>query len=94
MLDLADQPTHSVSFEIQADAEPGLLPRLLTPFARRDLVPDQVKARRFGDTIEAMLAMDAMPTEMVNLVEGNLRQIVGLRRVTVVLRATPRLRAA
>ena len=31
--------------------------------------------------------MDAMPSEMVHLVEGNLRQIVGVRRVTVELRA-------
>ena len=93
MLSLVDHPYQSVLFELQADAEPGLLPRLLVPFARRDLVPDLVKTRRHGDTIEASLAMDAMPSEMVHLVEGNLRQIVGLRRLTVVLRASVRAAA-
>jgi hypothetical protein len=93
MLSLADHPTQSVCFELQADAEPGLLPRLLVPFARRDLTPDHVKTRRFGDVIEATLAMDAMPAEMLHLVEGNLRQIVGLRRLTVVLRASIRAAA-
>lgn len=80
----------SVRYELTADAEPGLLPRLLVPFARRDLLPDMVRTRRHGDTIVASLAMDAMPSEMVHLVEGNLRQIVGLRRLEVVLRATVR----
>ena len=93
MLSLVDHPYQSVLFELQADAEAGLLPRLLVPFARRDLVPDQIKTRRHGDTIEATLAMDAMPAEMVHLVEGNLRQIVGLRRLTVVLRASVRAAA-
>ncbi len=88
---MSDEPvTRSVCFELAADAEAGLIPRLLVPFARRDLVPDQVRTRRHGDTILASLGMDAMPSEMVHLVEGNLRQIVGLRRLEVVLRASIR----
>ena len=85
--------TRSVSFDLVADAEPGLLPRLLVPFARRDLVPDQIRARRHGDTIVASVGMAAMPAGMVHLVEGNLRQIVGLRRLEVVLRADLRTAA-
>jgi hypothetical protein len=88
-----DTVTQSVCFELVADAEPGLLPRLLVPFARRDLLPDQVRFRRTGDAVFASLAMEAMPTEMVHLVEGNLRQIVGLRRLEVVLRAAMRVAA-
>ena len=83
----------SVTFDLLADAEPGLLPRVLVPFARRDLTPDQVKARRVGDGIEATLHLAAMPAEMVHLVEGNLRQIVGVRRVEVVLRGVVRAAA-
>lgn len=93
MLCSADHPYQSVCFEVSADAEAGLLPRLLVPFARRDLVPDQMRTRRSGDMIEAHLSMDAMPAEMVNLVEGNLRQVVGLRRLTVVVRGAARVAA-
>ncbi len=76
----------SVTFDLLAHAEPGLLPRVLVPFARRDLAADQLRARRFGDTMQVTLMFDAMPGEMVRLVEGNLRQIVGVHRVEVTLR--------
>lgn len=76
----------SVTFTMLADAEPGLLPRVLVPFARRDIAADQFKARRFGDAMQITVILDAIPVEMVHLIEGNLRQIVGMRRVEVVLR--------
>ena len=87
---MTQPPTRSVCFELLADAEPGLLPRILVPFARRDLLPDQVRTRRIGDTVTARIAMHAMPSEMIHLVEGNLRQIVGLRRLEVVIHADVR----
>ena len=90
MLSLAGHPTQPVRFELTADAEPGLLPRLLVPFARRDLTPDAMRARRTGTTITATLDMHEMPTEFVHLVEGNLRQVVGVRRVSVTLLAAAR----
>lgn len=67
-----------VVFHVLAEASPGLLSRLLQPFARRDLVPDEVFARREGDMLHARLAMAGMPGEMVHLVAGNLRQIIGV----------------
>lgn len=82
--------SRSVLFELVADAEPGLLSRVLVPFARRGLIPDQVRARRIGEAVQASVAVDAMPAETVHLVEGNLRQIVGVRRVEVVLRGAIR----
>ena len=80
-----DPPCRSVRFELLADAEPGLLARVLGPFARRDLVPDRVRARRDGLAMRVEIGMDAMPSEMLHLVEGNLRQIVGMQRLSVVL---------
>jgi hypothetical protein len=71
----------AVRFTILADAEPGLLPRLLQPFAKRDLVPDALEAERSGDSMRVTLAMHAMPVEVMHLVEGNLRQVVGVREV-------------
>lgn len=78
----ADGPTPgtwSVRFTLLADAEPALLSRVLAPFARRDLVPDHLAARRLGAALRVEVGMDSMPAEAVSLVEGNLRQIVGLR---------------
>ncbi len=72
----------SVRFSVVADASPGLLVRLLQPFARRDLTPDAVEARTVDDVVRLDIAMAAMPAEMVHLVEGNLRQTVGVRSVT------------
>jgi hypothetical protein len=68
----------AVRFTLTATAEPGLLPRLLIPFARRDLTPDSLDCVRSGDTLRVEIAMAAMPAEMVHLIEGNLRQTVGV----------------
>ena len=72
----------AVRFSVQAEASPGLLPRLIQPFARRDLMPDGFTAERRGETVRVDIAMDRMPAEMVHLVEGNLRQVVGVISVT------------
>jgi hypothetical protein len=69
----------AVRFTLVADAVPGLLPRLLQPFAKRDLSPDLFTASRGGEDMRVEIAMHEMPAEMVHLVEGNLRQVVGVR---------------
>lgn len=71
----------AVRFTLLADVAPGLLPRLLQPFAKRDLTPDSFAASRAGDAMRIDISMDAMPAETVHLVEGNLRQVVGVRSV-------------
>jgi hypothetical protein len=76
-----------VRFLLDADPSPGLLSRLLQPYAKRDLVPDRMWSHRAGDTIHVEIAMEAMPAEMVHLVEGNLQQVVGVRRVSRVARS-------
>jgi hypothetical protein len=80
----------SVRFLLDTDCTPGLLPRLLQPYAKRDLVPDRMWSHRAGDTMHVEIAMEAMPAEVVHLVEGNLRQIVGVRTVTRVTRSVLR----
>ena len=81
---MSAQPSLAVRFMLDADATPGLLPRLLQPFARRDLVPDRMWSHRTGDTMHVEIAITEMPCEVVHLVEGNLRQVVGVRSVTQV----------
>ena len=78
--------TANVLFTVEAFAEPGLLPRLLQPFAKRDLTPDHMMARREGEMLLVELGMEAMPAEMVHLVAGNLGQVIGVTRVTEALR--------
>ena len=79
-------PVVSVRFLLDADSAPGLLPRLLQPYAKRDLVPDRMWSHRSGDTIHVEIAMEEMPSECVHLVEGNLRQVVGVRNVSRITR--------
>jgi hypothetical protein len=75
-------PPFSVArFVVVAEAYPGLLSRVLEPLAKRDLVPDRVRAQREGDLLRVELGLDAMPVEMLHLVAGNLGQIIGVKRV-------------
>ncbi|MGC1411047.1 MAG: hypothetical protein WA864_19155 [Acetobacteraceae bacterium] len=81
---MSAQLSVAVRFMLDADAAPGLLTRLLQPFARRDLIPDRMWSHRSGETLHVEIAMAAMPAEVVHLVEGNLRQVVGVRSLTQV----------
>ncbi len=75
----ADPP---VRFVLDADADPALLPRLLQPFAKRGLLPDRMWSHRSGRVLHVEIALEAIPVEVMPLVEGTLRQIVGVRSVT------------
>lgn len=77
-------------FTLAAEPSAGLLPRLLQPFAKRDLVPDRLVARRDGAALHVEIALDAMPAGMVHLVAGSLMQVVGVTE----LRCTDRRSAA
>lgn len=76
-----------VRFTVDADPSPGLLPRLLAAFARRDLVPASMEARVAGAAPDAVMRVEiqlrAMPAEMVHLVIGNLWAAVGVRAVAL-----------
>ena len=81
---MSAEPSVAVRFMLDADAEPGLLPRLLQPFTRRDLIPDRMWSHRAGGIMHVEIAMEAMPGHEVHLIEGNLRQVVGVRSLTQV----------
>ena len=81
MLSDSERPFVAVRFMLDASPSPGLLSRLLQPFAKRDLVPDRMWSHRSHDVMHIEIAMDAMPSEVVHLVEGNLRQVIGVRQV-------------
>lgn len=71
----------SVRFTVTADCSPGLLPRLLQAFAKRDLTPDSFVATRSGGAMRVDIAMAEMPAEMMHLVEGNMGQVIGVRAI-------------
>jgi len=77
----------SVRFLLDADSSPGLLSRLLQPYAKRDLTPDRMWSHRSGETMHVEIAMEAMPSDVVHLVEGNLRQVIGVRSVSRLTRS-------
>jgi hypothetical protein len=74
-----------VRFVVEAQAEPAMLMRVISPLTRRDLDPDRLKSRRFGDVVWVDMSVANMPADMIHIVEGNLRQIAGVIRVTVEL---------
>jgi len=78
-------PELAVRFMLDVDADAALLSRLLAPFARRNLTPDRMWSHRSGRIMHVEIAMEAMPEGAVPLVEGNLRQVVGVRSVTRLL---------
>lgn len=81
MSDLVAEPLVAARFTVLAEASPGLLSRVLEPFAKRDLTPDSLRAVREGEAMRAEVSLNAMPLGMVHLVAGNLGQIIGVRRV-------------
>jgi hypothetical protein len=89
---MSDFPLLAARYLVTAEASPGLLPRLLQPLAKRDLTADLFRAVREDDLVQIELVLHAMPAEMVHLVEGNLRQVVGVTAVRT--EAGSRLRAA
>jgi hypothetical protein len=79
---VAPRQAVAVRFMLDVESSPGLLPRLLQPFSKRDLVPDRMWSHRAGATMHVEIALDTMPCDVVHLVEGNLRQVVGVHRIT------------
>jgi hypothetical protein len=75
----------SVRYMVDADASPGLLSRLLQPFAKRDVTPDRMWSHRSAETMHVELAVHALPAEYAHMIEGNLRQVVGVLNVVPVL---------
>jgi acetolactate synthase small subunit len=71
-------------FAIRAAAEPGILSRLIELFAKRDLVPDAVQARRIGaerDLLAIDLQVDGLDPGLAERVAESMRQMVSVERV-------------
>jgi len=88
-----EEPLVAARFTVLAEASPGLLSRILQPLAKRDLVPDALRASRQGEAMRTEITLNAMPQGMVHLVAGNLGQIIGVQRVEAMEGRVTRLAA-
>ncbi|MFN9091403.1 MAG: hypothetical protein ACK5V0_07905 [Alphaproteobacteria bacterium] len=75
--------SYSTRFDLRAEASPGLLPRLLQPFAKRDVTPDLFQARRAGEEMDITITCHELEHGMAALITGNLGQVIGVSRVLV-----------
>ncbi len=68
-------------YRMTADADPGLLPRVLEVFAKRSLVPDAVHAERpgHGDGLSVELRIAPLEADKARHVAACLRETVGVR---------------
>ncbi len=75
-------------FLLQGPADPGLLPRLLEPFAKLGTVPTRVHAtREAGDGTEMNvdLRLGDVPSRTAELIEIALRRVIGVSALIAVV---------
>ncbi len=84
---LTSRDPTTLRYCLNADADPGLLPRVLQLFAKRSLVPETVRAERLvlglsdDDTLSVELHVPAMAEATARHLAACLRETVGVRSV-------------
>ena len=71
-------------FAIRADARPGILPRLLELFAKRNLVPTKWHSAVIGpsgEDLQVDIQMEGIEAELAGYIARCLRQIYGVDSV-------------
>ena len=81
-------------FSVVADANPGMLPRVLELFAKRNLVPSRCVVEVVGDEMVIDLEMPGMNPSAADYVGRCMRQIFGVVGVAVSSMSACRRRAA
>ena len=82
-------PNRCVAFAVEADADPGTLPRVLELFAKRGLVPLSLTSRLLGDRVAVKVEVVGMVRAESNHVGNRLRQIPMVTQFTVFERTVP-----
>ena len=88
--DPARAPESSVKalFFVTGEADPGLLPRLIEPFAKLGLVPARAHASAEdgdGRELSADLRVNGVDRQTAHLLDNALRRVVGVRTVIALL---------
>ncbi|GAB4193075.1 MAG: hypothetical protein OHK0024_33300 [Thalassobaculales bacterium] len=79
-----EQPVHCYS--VLASPDPGLLSRVLEPFAKRGLTPQRFHAVAAGGEVTVDIQLGDVEAEVADLIAANLRQIVCVAAVLTSVR--------
>ncbi len=91
MTPAADAAASVACFSIVADAEPGVLSRLLQVFAKRGLVPSRLYGSRGGpggEDLHIDLQVAGLDARLVAVIAETLRQVVSVQCVLTSERRT------
>ena len=80
-------------FTLTADAAPGVLGRVLNPFAKRDVMPASVAADRAGEAYRVTIACRDLDPVDARLIRADLLRLVGLLALEIAAPGTERLAA-
>jgi len=70
-------------FFVSGDTAPGFAPRVLELFAKRNIVPDEFRARVVGGRQSIEIRAPGMAPELAAYIGRCIRQIVSVERVLV-----------
>jgi hypothetical protein len=76
-------PAATTCFSVTGEASPGLLPRLLEPFAKRGLVPDAFHASAADGRLTVEIRCGGMEAALAAYIGRCLRQVYLVERVLV-----------
>lgn len=72
-------------FAVTAAASPGVMPRVLEPFAKRGLVPTEWRSHTDDEKLTIEIRMAAMEPRLAAYIGNCLRQIYLVERVLITL---------
>ena len=73
--------TPTACFSVHADAEPGVMPRVLALFAKRGLVPTSWHSRVNGGELTIDLQMKGLDGDTASYIAACLRQVISVSTV-------------
>ena len=79
-----DAPPLTVSFSVQARAEPGVMPRVVELFAKRGLVPQKWHSIAAGPALTIDVQIDGVGRDLGDYMARCMRQIIGVETVLTV----------
>ena len=76
-----DARPRTACFSVHADAEPGVMPRVLELFAKRGLVPQRWHSAAAGKALTIDVQIGGLRRDTADYIAQCLRQIVGVETV-------------